>query len=121
MSSDLRASPFLQRLRSLRTLAGTLVVAVVLQACAYRIDIQQGNLLEEEALDQIQLGMSRSAVQFLLGTPMVADTFHEQRWDYAYYFRRGREREVEQRWIVVYFEQDRVVRIERDLELRPAS
>jgi outer membrane protein assembly factor BamE len=52
---------------------------------------------------------------------MIADAFHEQRWDYAYYFRRGRERDVEQRWIVVYFEQDRVVRIERDLELRPAS
>jgi outer membrane protein assembly factor BamE len=97
------------------------LIAVALEACAYRIDIQQGNLLEEEALDQVQLGMSRGAVQFLLGTPMIADAFHDQRWDYAYYFRRGRSREVEQRWIVVFFEQDRVVRIERDLELRPSS
>jgi outer membrane protein assembly factor BamE (lipoprotein component of BamABCDE complex) len=115
------AWPFSQRLRSLGALAISLLIAGVLEACAYRIDIQQGNLLEEEALDQVQLGMSRSAVQFLLGTPMIADAFHEQRWDYAYYFRRGRSREVEQRWIVVYFEQDRVVRIERDLELRPAG
>jgi outer membrane protein assembly factor BamE (lipoprotein component of BamABCDE complex) len=121
MSTDLGAWSFPRRFRSLCALAGLLVVAMGLEACAYRMNIQQGNLLEEEALDQIQLGMSRSAVQFLLGTPMVADAFHEQRWDYAYYFRRGREREVEQRWIVVYFEQDRVVRIERDLELRPAG
>jgi outer membrane protein assembly factor BamE len=121
MSTDPGAWPSVQRLRSHYALAGIFVVTVLLEACAYRIDIQQGNLLEEEALDQIQLGMSRSAVQFLLGTPMVADAFHEQRWDYAYYFRRGRAREVEQRWIVVYFEQDRVVRIERDLELRPSG
>lgn len=121
MSTDPGAWPSLQRLRSLCALAGAVMMAVALEGCAYRIDIQQGNLLEEQALDQVQLGMSRSAVQFLLGTPMIADAFHEQRWDYAYYFRRGRSREVEQRWIVVYFEQDRVVRIERDLALRPSS
>jgi len=117
------SAPSRQRLRSrrLRTIAGALLIASVLEACAYRIDIQQGNLIEEEALDQVQLGMSRSAVQFLLGTPMIADAFHEQRWDYTYYFRRGRSREIEQRWIVVYFEQDRVVRIERDLQLQPPS
>lgn len=105
----------------LRAVAGAMLIAAALEACAYRIDIQQGNLLEQEDLDQVQLGMSRSAVQFLLGTPMIADAFHEQRWDYAYYFRRGRSRQIEQRWVVVYFEQDRVVRIERDLELEPAS
>jgi outer membrane protein assembly factor BamE (lipoprotein component of BamABCDE complex) len=121
MSTDHAARPSLRRLRPLRALTGILLLAGLLEACAYRIDIQQGNLLEEDALDQVQLGMSRSAVQFLLGTPMIADAFHEQRWDYAYYFRQGRSREVEQRWIVVYFEQDRVVRIERDLELRPAG
>jgi outer membrane protein assembly factor BamE len=121
MSTAPGARPSLQRLRSLAVLTAILLSAGLVEACAYRIDIQQGNLLEEESLDQIQLGMSRSAVQFLLGTPMIADAFHEQRWDYAYYFRRGRSREVEQRWIVVYFEQDRVVRIERDLELRPST
>jgi outer membrane protein assembly factor BamE len=97
------------------------VVAGALAACIYRIDIQQGNVIEQEALDQVQIGMSRSAVQFLLGTPMVADAFHEQRWDYTYYYRHGRSRNVERRWLVVYFEEDRVVRIERDLTLDPAS
>jgi outer membrane protein assembly factor BamE len=97
------------------------LLAGALQACVYRIDIQQGNVIEEEAIDQVQIGMSRSAVQFLLGTPMVADAFHQQRWDYTYYFRRGREHEIERRWFVVYFEQDRVVRVERDLALQPPT
>ena len=93
----------------------------MLAACVYRIDIQQGNLLEQDAVDQVEVGMSRSAVQFLLGTPMVADSFHQQRWDYPYYLRRGRSRDVQRRWLVVYFEGDRVVRLERDLTLQPSS
>ena len=98
----------------------SLLLVLLLGACVYRIDIQQGNLLEEDDVDQVQVGMSRSAVQFLLGTPMVADTFHESRSDYAYYLREGRSRDAQQRWVIIYFENDRVTRIERDLELRPA-
>ena len=89
-------------------------------ACVYRIDIQQGNVLEPAAVEQVEIGMTRSQVQFLLGTPMVADAFHEERWDYAYYLRRGRSRDIDRRWIVVYFEEDRVVRLDRDLILDPS-
>jgi outer membrane protein assembly factor BamE len=102
-------------------IASVSVAGVWLAACIYRIDIQQGNLLEAGDVDQVQVGMTRSQVQFLLGTPMVADSFHRDRWDYTYYFRRGRSRDVERRWLVVYFDGDRVDRIERDVELSPAS
>ena len=97
------------------------VAALALAACVYRIDIQQGNLLDEEDINQVDLGMTRSQVQFLLGTPMVSDSFHRDRWDYAYYYRRGRSPDADRRWVVVYFDNDRVQRIERDLELQPAS
>lgn len=98
------------------------VLLAGLAGCVFRIDIQQGNLLEQDAIDQVQVGMTRSQVQFLLGTPMVADAFHANRWDYAYYFRRGRSREIFRRWMVIYFDADnRVVRLERDLTLDPAS
>ena len=97
------------------------LAALALAACVYRIDIQQGNLLDEKAINQIDLGMTRSQVQFLLGTPMVSDSFHRDRWDYAYYYRRGRSHDADRRWVVVYFENDRVQRIERDLELQPAT
>ena len=102
---------------------GSLIVlaALALTACVYRIDIQQGNLPDEKAINQVDLGMTRSQVQFLLGTPMVSDSFHRDRWDYAYYYRRGRSHDADRRWVVVYFENDRVQRIERDLELQPAT
>ena len=97
------------------------LAALALAACVYRIDIQQGNLLDEKAINQIDLGMTRSQVQFLLGTPMVSDSFHRDRWDYAYYYVRGRSHDADRRWVVVYFENDRVQRIDRDLELQPAT
>lgn len=97
------------------------IASLALSACVYRIDIQQGNLLEEETIDQVEIGMSKSAVEFLLGTPMVADSFHQGRWDYPYYLKLGRSRDIVRRWIIVYFEDDRVARIERDVILEPSS
>ena len=97
------------------------LVALTATACVYRIDIQQGNLLDDEDIAQVEVGMTRSQVQFLLGTPMVSDSFHRDRWDYAYYLRQGRSRDVKRRWVVVYFAEDRVARIERDLALEPSS
>lgn len=96
-------------------------VAFALTACVYRIDIQQGNLLEDKDIAQVEVGMTRSQVQFLLGTPMVSDSFHRDRWDYAYYLRKGRSPDVDRRWVVVYFDNDRVSRIERDLTLQPTA
>lgn len=112
-------------IRSLFSLLRTTVLLVLATAsvygCVYRIDIQQGNLLDDEDINQVEVGMTRSQVQFLLGTPMIADSFHRDRWDYAYYLTHGRSREVDRRWVVVYFENDRVARIERDVPMQPPS
>ncbi|RMG27455.1 MAG: outer membrane protein assembly factor BamE, partial [Gammaproteobacteria bacterium] len=56
----------------------------------YRIDIQQGNVVTQEQIDQLRPGMTREQVRYLLGTPLVQDTFHPERWDYVYYFKPGR-------------------------------
>ena len=87
----------------------------------YRIDIQQGNLLKDDDIAQVEVGMTRSQVQFLLGTPMIADSFHRDRWDYAYYRRHGRSDDLDRRWLVVHFANDRVAKIERDVKLEPTS
>jgi len=97
------------------------VLVMGMSACIYRIDIQQGNLLEESAIEQAEVGMTKSQILFLLGTPMVTDSFHENRWDYTYYLKRGRSRDVDRRWLVVYFDGDIVSRIDKDVELDPAS
>ena len=102
--------------------AAALIAALVLTACVYRMDVQQGNLLDAEDVDQVEVGMTRSQVRFLLGTPMVTDTFDKDRWDYVYSLRRGHERKVTKRHLVVWFEADKVVRVEEPLPVpRPAA
>jgi outer membrane protein assembly factor BamE len=94
-------------------LAATLVLAALQGGCVYRMNIQQGNYLEAKTVEQVQVGMTRSQVRFLLGTPMVADTFNPNRWDYLYYLREGRTRQVQQQHFVVWFEDEKVSRIDR--------
>ncbi|HTL93080.1 MAG TPA: outer membrane protein assembly factor BamE, partial [Steroidobacteraceae bacterium] len=82
-----------RRRTRLRPLALALLATCIgLTGCVYRMDIQQGNYLDGRAVSQLKVGMTRSQVRFLLGTPMVEDAFHKDRWDYVYYFRRGRSR-----------------------------
>jgi outer membrane protein assembly factor BamE len=89
-----------------------LAAATLLSGCVYRPDIQQGNLLTVEDTDQVQVGMSRSQVRFLLGTPMISDPFAPHRWDYVYRMRYGRGGRVDSAHFVVFFEDDKVVRVE---------
>jgi outer membrane protein assembly factor BamE len=96
-----------------RTLVLALLAATtLLGACVYRPDIQQGNLLTFKDVDQVTVGMTRSQVRFLLGTPMVSDPFAPHRWDYVYRMERGRDRRVSSAHFVVFFEGDTVVRVE---------
>jgi outer membrane protein assembly factor BamE len=90
-----------------------LAAAVLASACAYRMDIQQGNHLDAETVDQLQVGMTRKQVRFLLGTPMIEDAFHADRWDYVYYLKPGRKRQTQERHLIVYFAGDGVISIER--------
>ena len=90
------------------------VFAALASGCVYRMDIQQGNYLEGKTVDQLQVGMTRSQVRYLLGTPMVPDLFDKDRWDYLYYFQRGRLKRPEQRHVIVYFKDDKVTSFDRD-------
>ena len=86
----------------------------------YKINIQQGNFLDQEDIDQIEPGMTRSQVRFLLGTPMVADLFNENRWDYVYYLKVGRTGEIFRRHFIVYFEGDEAIRVEKRTDTVPS-
>ena len=74
----------------------------------YRITVVQGNFVSKEAAAQMQVGLSRAQVRQLLGTPLLADMFHADRWDYVFYFKRGSTNVVQQRDFVVNFAGDRV-------------
>ena len=103
----------------------TLILVAVLcllgpaSGCVYRANISQGNFVEQEDLDQLEPGMTRSQVRFLLGTPMIDDPFHKDRWDYVYFLKVGRKDASRTRWVSVFFEDDVVSEIRRDQELNP--
>ncbi len=84
----------------------------------YKMDIQQGNVVTQEMIAKLQPGMTRSQVRFALGTPLVADLFHADRWDYIFLYQKAGV-VIEQRRIVVIFKDDKLVRIEGDVV--PAS
>ena len=93
------------------TLAATFAAS---SGCVYRMNIQQGNFLEARTVNQLQVGMTRSQVRYLLGTPMVPDAFDKERWDYLYYFKKGRLRRPEERHLIVFFKEDKVEKFERN-------
>ena len=93
---------------------GLLAGSALLSGCVYRMNIQQGNYLEGRTVDQLQVGMTRSQVRYLLGTPMVPDAFDKERWDYLYYFKKGRLKRPEERHLIVWFKQEKVDRFERN-------
>lgn len=91
----------------------------VASGCVYRANISQGNLVEQEDLDQLEIGMTKNQVRFLLGTPMIDDPFHRNRWDYVYYLKVRRQDAVQKRWVSVFFDEELVSEIRKDQELDP--
>lgn len=74
----------------------------------YRITVVQGNFVSAEAASKLRVGMSRDEVRGILGTPLLTDVFHADRWDYVFYFKRGSTSVVQQRDLVINFAGDRV-------------
>lgn len=95
-----------------------LALALPLAGCGwiapYRMDIQQGNFLSQDMVSRLKRGMTRDQVRFVLGTPLVTDIFHANRWDYVYYLDRPGEPRVERR-LAVFFENGRLARLEGDV------
>jgi len=80
----------------------------------YRIDVRQGNYVTQDMVAKLKPGMSRDQVRFALGTPLVADMFHADRWDYVYRFQPGRG-EPQLRRLVVFFEEGKLARVGGDV------
>lgn len=86
----------------------------------YKIDIQQGNVLSQEMVSQLRVGQTREQVRFILGSPMLADMFHANRWDYIYSLRKGNTGVTEQRRFSTFFDADgKLIRVSGDVA--PAS
>jgi outer membrane protein assembly factor BamE len=79
----------------------------------YKMEIQQGNFVSQEMVAQLKPGMSKEQVRFVLGTPLVTDIFHAERWDYVYW-REAPDGKRDQRRLAVYFNDGRLARLDGD-------
>jgi outer membrane protein assembly factor BamE len=86
----------------------------------YKIDVQQGNSIEQPMVNRLEPGMSKSQAQFIMGTPMLIDVFHQDRWDFYYSLHRGND-ELDQKQITLIFEDNRLVRTEGDMRPMPVD
>ncbi|MDB0063855.1 outer membrane protein assembly factor BamE [Gammaproteobacteria bacterium] len=76
----------------------------------HKIDVQQGNAVEVEKVEQLAVGMTKEQVEFLLGSPMLTDIFHPERWDYIYYLIPGYG-EKERRHVSIIFNGNKIIEI----------
>jgi|SRR5688572_4326115 len=87
-----------------------LLFAAVLAGCVHKIDVQQGNYVTQDIAERVTPGMTRAEVRQILGTPLLADAFHANRWDYYFSNVVGR-RAPERARLSVFFENDKVVSV----------
>lgn len=81
----------------------------------YRMEIQQGNFVSQEMVSRLKLGMSKDQVRFVLGTPLITDSFHADRWDYVFRRQKSNSRELERHRLAVFFEDGKLARIDTDV------
>ena len=105
----------------------TCFASINLTACSssdwhlvYKIDIQQGNVVTQDMVNQLKTGMNRSQVQFIMGTPLVIDTFHQNRWDYVYYFKPGYGKSSEKR-VTLTFKDDTLASVTGSMHPEPGA
>ncbi|MDQ8023495.1 MAG: outer membrane protein assembly factor BamE [Moraxellaceae bacterium] len=103
----------------LRRAATFVCMSVALTACSgtqwpYKIDVRQGNYVTQEMLAQLKPGMTQEQVRFIMGSPLLIDTFRTDRWDYVYRFTPGKG-PVEQRRVALFFADSKLSRVDGDV------
>lgn len=99
-----------------------LCAALLLSGCnllkVYKLDIQQGNVVTQEMVDKLKPGMTRAQVRYVLGTPLVQDAFHQNRWDYFYSLKKGTDGVAETRRLTLIFKDDVLQNVQGDVATR---
>lgn len=80
--------------------------------CVYVADVQQGNVIDKKEFDQLKTGMTKKQVKFLLGSPIIKDAFHQDRWDYVYSLREGDNDYIEKRRLMLLFKGNTLKKID---------
>jgi outer membrane protein assembly factor BamE len=88
---------------------------VAFSGCVYRMDIPQGNRIDASLVQQLEIGMSRNQVRFLLGTPAIVDLYRPELWHYVYFLKTGDDGKIEKKRMTLTFSNDLLSKIEGDL------
>ena len=80
----------------------------------HKLNIQQGHIITADMVNQLKLGMNKRQVRFVMGNTLLPDTFNDDRWDYFYSLKRGRDSSYVKHLYTVYFENDKLVKMEGD-------
>jgi outer membrane protein assembly factor BamE len=98
-----------------------ITIAVSLSACSswvFRIDLPQGNFLEQKNIDKLQIGMNKEQVKFLLGSAVVQDAFNNDTWHYVYLMKSGRSEDLNvKKKFILHFEEELLTSAEGDFPL----
>lgn len=86
----------------------------------YRIDIQQGNVITQNMLARLKPGMDKAKVRYIMGTPLIIDTFHDNRWDYVYTFQKNGGERVE-RHVTLYFKDGKLAYVTGNVKTAPGA
>ena len=87
----------------------------------YRMELLQGNYVTQDMVSKLQPGMTRDQVKFILGTPLLVDTFRDNRWDYIFLRQAENSRATERRHLSVFFEDDKLKRVDGDVVPTPPT
>lgn len=96
------------------TFVGLLALAGCSFPGVYKIDIQQGNVVTQDMINQLRPGMTRRQVRFIMGNPLLTDTFHADRWDYLYSLQPGGGERQQERMTIVFNGNDQLVSLSGD-------
>ncbi len=98
----------------IRTLIAGVIAIIALSACVYRMDIEQGNRIDATQMQQLEIGMTKKQVEFLLGTPAVIDLYKPDLWHYVFFLRKDGD-QIDNKVLTLAFENGLLAQIDGDL------
>lgn len=106
-------------------LLGAAALSLSLSACSvfdwliYKPDISQGNYMEKQQVEKLRMEMTKEQVQYILGRPVIHDSFSDDTWYYVYQFKSGRDASIIHKELIIRFSGDKLIQAEGDYDLSP--
>ncbi|MGI2259424.1 outer membrane protein assembly factor BamE [Shewanella sp. GXUN23E] len=107
------------------TLLGAALLSVSLSACSvfdwlvYKPDVPQGNYMEPQQVEKLRINMTKAQAEYILGRPVLRDSFADNTWYYVYHFKSGRDASITHKELVLHFDNDKLVKVDGDYDLSP--